>query len=251
VDEKTLNDVQPGHMIESDPLLDIEEAARFLNVSETSLRRWTNEGRLACLRVGRRRERRFRQADLLAFAESEPAGNTRSRGRPHPGTHLIGLYSSDDGAVQQAVTFLSEGFTAGTVSFLLGDATTRGRILAALQHRHPALQTDTAEGRLVVSDYAASAAEQIAWWESRLTRAMEQGATLLRAIGDAGAFLRTGASQEQLMAYEQEFERRIAHRFPLITMCQYDVRRLSGPIIIDSLKAHPDCFRHPPERILA
>ena len=38
-------------MSEADELLDIEQAARFLNVSETSLRRWTNAGRLACLRV--------------------------------------------------------------------------------------------------------------------------------------------------------------------------------------------------------
>jgi excisionase family DNA binding protein len=60
-------------MSETDELLDIEQAAKFLNVSETSLRRGTNAGRLACLRVGRRRERRFRRADLLAFMEDEPA----------------------------------------------------------------------------------------------------------------------------------------------------------------------------------
>ena len=60
-------------MTDSEQLLDIEQAARFLNVSETSLRRWTNAGRLACLRVGRRRERRFRTADLLSFMESQPA----------------------------------------------------------------------------------------------------------------------------------------------------------------------------------
>ena len=63
-------------MSDSEPLLDIEQAARFLNVSETSLRRWTNDGRLACLRVGRRRERRFRRSDLLAFMENEPAGRS-------------------------------------------------------------------------------------------------------------------------------------------------------------------------------
>ena len=68
---------------DSEPLLDIEQAARFLNVSETSLRRWTNDGRLACLRVGRRRERRFRRADLLAFLEREPTGSGRgSRNAP-------------------------------------------------------------------------------------------------------------------------------------------------------------------------
>jgi excisionase family DNA binding protein len=60
-------------MSHEEDLLDIKQAARFLQVSETSLRRWTNAGRLACHRVGRKRERRFRRADLLAFMEYQPA----------------------------------------------------------------------------------------------------------------------------------------------------------------------------------
>ncbi len=54
-------------MSEADELLDIEQAAQFLNVSETSLRRWTNAGRLACFRVGRRRERVVWQHDETRF----------------------------------------------------------------------------------------------------------------------------------------------------------------------------------------
>ena len=40
-------------------LLTLEEAARYLGASKISLRRWTNDGRLACHRIGVRRERRF------------------------------------------------------------------------------------------------------------------------------------------------------------------------------------------------
>src|SRR2546423_6864558 len=69
-------------------LLDIKQAAALLQVSEASLRRWTNAGRLACFRVGGRRERRFRRADLMAFLESHPfAAGAAGRGAPppHPG----------------------------------------------------------------------------------------------------------------------------------------------------------------------
>ena len=59
-------------MKDPEQLLDIQQAAQFLHVSETSLRRWTNSGRLACLRVGGKRERRFRRADLVAFMEHQP-----------------------------------------------------------------------------------------------------------------------------------------------------------------------------------
>ncbi len=46
-------------MSDRNELLDINQAATLLKVSETSLRRWTNAGVLPCLRVGLRRERRF------------------------------------------------------------------------------------------------------------------------------------------------------------------------------------------------
>ncbi|MEM8564740.1 MAG: MEDS domain-containing protein [Pseudomonadota bacterium] len=45
-------------------LLNITDAAIYLNVSKATLRRWTDAGRLHCLRIGARKERRFRQTDL-------------------------------------------------------------------------------------------------------------------------------------------------------------------------------------------
>ena len=244
-----LHDI-PDAVNQSEPLLDIEQAARFLNVSETSLRRWTNDGRLACLRVGRRRERRFRRVDLLAFLEREPAGVPQAAGSLARGTHLCGLYSSEEGQVRQALLFLAEGFRPGTVSYLVATPETRGRILAGLEREHPDLETAIAEGRLVSSDYAESAAAQLVWWETRIAEAVRRGATLVRAIGDAGAFIQA-ASRKELFEYEAEYDRRIAHRFPVVTMCQYDVRQFSGMLVVNALMAHPDCFGQSAERILA
>ena len=237
-------------MDESESLLDIEQAARFLNVSETSLRRWTNDGRLACLRVGRRRERRFRMSDLLAFVEGEPAGASRGAGSLPHGTHLCGLYSSDEGRVRQAVTFFAGGFPPRSVSFLVGTPETRGRILAGLERAFPELAVAVAEGRLLLSDYAANASAQLDWWETQIGQAVRRGATLVRAIGDAGAFVKT-ASREELASYEAAFDQRIAGRFPVITMCQYDVRTFTGLVVLDALKSHPHSFGQSAERILA
>jgi transcriptional repressor of dcmA and dcmR len=241
------SDIAPDKLRTEDAetLLDIEEAARFLHVSETSLRRWTNDGRLACHRIGLRRERRFRKADLLAFLESEPAGRSHAGG-----THLCGLYSSDDGQVRQALAFLSGGFPPGTATFLLGDEASRARILAALEQAHPTLARDMAEGRLVASGYASSVEEQLRWWASSLDAALRRGATRLRAIGDAGGFAQA-ASREELAHYESTWDAHFAHRYPLVAMCQYDVRQFSGLAVLDVLKAHPDCFGHRPEPILA
>ena len=50
----------PGEIprvIHGDSLLNTKEAARFLRVSEASIRRWSDAGLLPARRVGRRRER--------------------------------------------------------------------------------------------------------------------------------------------------------------------------------------------------
>ncbi len=95
-------------MSDSNDPLDIDRAATFLQVGETSLWRWTNSGKLTCLRIGLKRELRFRQPDLMAFMEIQP-GQTRVAATPAQrparrkvrslvlvGTlagHLCGLYS--------------------------------------------------------------------------------------------------------------------------------------------------------------
>src|SRR5258708_39822228 len=49
--------------------LNTAEAASFLGVSEASVRRWGDGGLFPMGRVGQRRQRRFRRADLAAFLE--------------------------------------------------------------------------------------------------------------------------------------------------------------------------------------
>ena len=48
-------------------LMTLDEAATYLGVSKVSLRRWTVNGQLRCVRVGSRRDRRFRRADLDSY----------------------------------------------------------------------------------------------------------------------------------------------------------------------------------------
>ena len=58
-------------------LLNTKEAARFLRVSEASIRRWTNSGLLPARRLGPRRERRFELSELEHFLGSTP-GNRQA-----------------------------------------------------------------------------------------------------------------------------------------------------------------------------
>lgn len=52
------------------PLLRISQAAEVLNVSPWTLRNWDNEGKLKAVRMGSRKDRRYRKSDLLKFINS-------------------------------------------------------------------------------------------------------------------------------------------------------------------------------------
>jgi excisionase family DNA binding protein len=255
----------PGAMSEADELLTIEQAASFLKVSEASLRRWTNSGQLACLRVGRRRERRFRRADLLAFMEEQPAGraigqgNNRSSPTRHTsigglevayGTHLCGLYGSDAGRGILATAFLADGLGPGSVCYLVTEPGTRKAILGRLTGIRPSLREDVDAGRLVVSEYAASARAQWEYFEDQFLGATGAGAHSLRVVGDLRGLCKA-LSPRGLVEYEAGYQERLAQRFPVVTLCQYDVRVFSGLQILDALAGHADTFRYPPERVLA
>jgi len=251
-------------MSEADELLDIEQAAKFLNVSETSLRRWTNAGRLACLRVGRRRERRFRRADLLAFMEDQPAGAQASAPRSssaHPahtvidgvsyalGAHLCGLFASEVGRIKQVIGFLEDGLRPGTVCFYSAPEEARADVLAYLEKSRPSLRTDIAAGRLVLADYIPSSEGQLEYWDTSMRAALRAGAHTFRIVGDLRG-LGPQESDEGLFEYEAGYGEVIAKRFPLITLCQYDVREFSGVTILKTLKLHRDTFGYPADRML-
>jgi excisionase family DNA binding protein len=250
-------------MTEANDLLDIGEAARFLSVSETSLRRWTNAGALPCLRVGHRRERRFRPADLLAFMENQPS--TRADAYPSPastasrlggftllthGDHLVGLYSSDLGLITLAVPFILEGLQEGSMVYVVASERSNKRIARYLSKKRTTLQRDIADGRLLLCQYEKGPRAQIKDFEVNLKKAAAAGIQSFRVFGDTWE-MRRKVSEEAFAEYEATYDQVIARRYPVVTLCAYDARRFSGVGVLDALKAHRDTFRYPLERALA
>ncbi len=257
--------LRPREIDGSNELLDIGQAAAFLNVSEASLRRWTNSGRLACLRVGQRRERRFRRDDLLGFLEgqtSELAASVRRVGvdgisdlSEGPvmiarGSHLCGIYSTDLGRVALAVSFLLNGLNEGCVCFLVGPLRARTEILRHLKKKRTSLQADIDAGCLIHSDYHLGRRAQVKYFCALLDKKAAEGAHAFRVIGDLWG-MRSKANGEALVEYEADYDRLIARTYPVVTLCVYDARKFSGVEVLNALKGHRDTFRYPLERALA
>src|SRR5712664_2398056 len=203
-------------------LLDIREAAELLRVSETSLRRWTNAGRLPCLRIGGRRERRFRRADLLAFI-----GDAGGSAPVSPRNHFCDLYTSDLVRARGAAAFLRAGLQSDALCLLAAEKTVQRAVIAQLEHERPSIRTDLKAGRLVVAEYRASAAAQLEYWRARMRAALKSGVSGVYVVGDLSAGFRRMPFAATL-AYEAEYGRSIARAFPVTTLCQYDARKISG-----------------------
>jgi excisionase family DNA binding protein len=246
-------------MSERDELLDIKQAAAFLSVSETSLRRWTNEGLLRCLRIGRRRERRFRRSDLLAFMEVQPARGTRgssaagdsaaaSVGATGRGGHVCMLYSTTAGRTRLAVSFLAAGLSEGDQCYLISDPAMCEQIVGGLRRDHPELRAAIDEGGVALSGYATSVEAQLAFYAAEFASATKHGRRSLRVIGDAG-YLASNVTFAELLEYEAKYDR-LARQFDVTTACQYDVRRFTGGEVLAALRGHRDTLSRPAEALL-
>jgi transcriptional repressor of dcmA and dcmR len=251
--------------IDPTELLDIREAAKFLNVSETSLRRWTNSGSLPCLRIGLRRERRFRRGDLLAFME-QPAAVQRPvykeeyamqardwKDEPVAavhGNHLCGIYGSDAGRIELTVPFLLDGLRSESVCFLIAPSRSQKAILRAMKEKRPALDADIRRGRLIVSEHQNTPAAQCRFFEVAMTKAQDEGVRSFRVVGDMWG-LRLKVSAKEMIKLEVGFERLIVPRFPVVALCAYDARKFDGVELLDALKDHKDTFRFPMGKTIA
>jgi transcriptional repressor of dcmA and dcmR len=214
-------------------LLDIREAAEFLRVSETSLRRWTNARLLPCLRVGGKRERRFRRSDLLAFAGAQ-AGAAPQISRQH----YCALYTSDLTRVRQAAVFTAEGLDSGTRCVLIAARGVQRAVMELLQRQRPGVRDDVKAGRLALSEYRKSPAAQIEFWVQQLGTASEHGAAPVRAVGDVSGGALGKLPLAEILEYELEYGRSIATQFPVSKLCQYDAHRLTGLAAARILEYH-------------
>ncbi|HKB19250.1 MAG TPA: MEDS domain-containing protein [Candidatus Dormibacteraeota bacterium] len=229
--------------------LNTREAARFLRVSEASIRRWSDSGLLPSGRVGRRRERRFAEADLIAFVEHVPTRNSLGSTVNIGGTalsipvHLATLFSSDAGGLRLTIPFFAEGIRLGQPCFLVADGSLAERYVEALGQvegvdLEAAMESDLFS--LVVFS-GGRVGDAIAQWEGNFATSIARRPTIIRIVGEMVAERTMFASEEEMLRYEEAFEV-MSKRYPLAVMCQYDVRRFDGPALLRALKAHPDLF---------
>lgn len=215
-----------------------KSAAHYLGVSEASVRRWSDAGLLPVKRHGRRGTRRFAEADLRRFAATLAGPATTA---PLGGVgievhdHFATFYDSDSARMRLSLPFLREGLAAGNQCFLIASAPLAAEYLEAL-----GVDGDS-RGRLVTrAGVGASAGDAIASWKALWHEALSNGCTAIRVVGEMATY-EGFADVGEMLDYEVAYDS-ICKRFPVLTLCQYDVRHFDGRATLGALQAHPDLF---------
>jgi excisionase family DNA binding protein len=235
-------------------LLTTREAATFLKVSEASIRRWTDSGLLPARRVGRRRARRLREEDLRMFMEAGPGQGTGADPGPAStmviqdvvvalGSHVACFYTTDAGRLRLGLPFLRDGLLAGqSVMLLRATPDVREQYFAAL--RNEGLDTEQAiEAGLLMLDPEISgpASNQVARFEQLLVAASRRRPGPIRILAEVLADVETVGSVAEYLVVEEKVDA-LFKRFPVVTLCAYDVRAFDAVSVIEALKLHPDMF---------
>lgn len=250
-------------------LLTIEEAARYLGVSKTSLRRWTNDGRLSCVRVGPRGERRFRTDDLQRVLESAPAVRPVAASDPgdplavvHAGAedgvprHVSTHYASRDELWRMFRPYVLDHLARGAPILYIHEPGARDDIRSRLAADGHDVDDLEARGllRLLVPVEAYlrtggfSAPRMIDFIESAILDRRALGHETILISGEMTWYLSGAPGVDEMIPYETALND-LLRRYPRVTIvCHYDVNRLPGSITLGALCSHPHV--HLPDRIV-
>jgi excisionase family DNA binding protein len=236
-------------------LLTTREAATFLKVSEASIRRWTDSGLLPARRVGRRRARRLREEDLRTFMEASPSPGRGAADTSPPstmviqgvvvplGSHLACFYTTDAGRLRLGLPFLRDGLLAGqSVMLLRATPDVREHYFGALRNEGLDAEATIQAGLLMLyPEISGSATDQVARFEQLLVAASRKRPGPIRILAEVLADVHTVGSVAEHLVVEEKLDA-LFKRFPVVTLCAYDVRVFDAVTVIEALKLHPDMF---------
>jgi len=241
-------------MPEKQRFLTITEAAEFLQVSETSLRRWTNSGKLRCFRVGGRNERRFLKEDLLAFMQKidlqldvqEPESETSSDPLSVE-RHICMFFANYEEQWQMMHPYLLENLRAGVPVLYIQDSTPPERLKELLSAEGFPVDDLISRGVLKILPPTEAylltgrfeAQRMLAFIESAILGAYAAGHDRVLLTGEMTWSLPDTPGAESMMQYEALLNP-LVDKYPGVTIvCQYDLKRFDGPSVLEALLTHP------------
>lgn len=217
-------------------LLDIKDAAGFLDVSEMTIRRWTNSGKLKCYRVGGKRERRFYKSDLKELLHDSENHRLKPLGiggqRVPDGSHMTHFYSGIVEAFEMSTPYLLEGIGRGEALLAVMPPERSRELLENMERQGHPVVSWLKSGRLTVSAGMDSPEEMIRYLAGFAARTHE-----FRVLGDMLWTVRKGWKSEALRTLEQAPTLMPPLENGLL-LCQYSLGDFTGATIMRAAEWH-------------
>ena len=220
-------------------LLNVKEAAAFLNVSEMTIRRWTDAGLLSCYRVGKKRERRFTPQglhDFLSGGKNAAAPSTvplRFEGLGIPdGSHFTHLYYDARESLDVQVGFVRQGLENDETILVVATDEKKETLLKTLDDRFLPVAHSMQQGKLLFSPGREHPADMIAYIEQISSSAHDR----FRLLGDMSWAMEKGWTEERLRTLEEMTNR--GPRTRNLFLCQYSLAEFSGRVTIMAVETH-------------
>jgi transcriptional repressor of dcmA and dcmR len=217
-------------------LLNIKDAAHFLSVSEMTIRRWTNSGKLKCYRLGGKRERRFQESDLKGFLHGSQNHRLKPLGfggqKIPGGSHMTHFYSGKQEALAVSMPYLLEGAKRGENLLVVMPPEKSRELLESLGQQTDSVADWHKSGRLKVSTGMDSPEEMIRYLGDFVIRSQK-----FRVLGDMVWAVSKGWDLTALSALERASNLMPPERNGLL-LCQYSLEEFSGQHIMMATELH-------------
>ncbi len=163
------------------------------------------------------------------------------------GSHIAVFYRDAEERRGVLIPFVKTGLENGARCFVVLHEDTREGLQKALPEVD--LEAAEASGRLQLFAAAEvylsrgrfSPRKPLGFYEALLRAAVAEGCGEIRVIADMSWALPERPGVSRLMEYEAKAQKMLS-RYPQLTICLYDMKRVQGDIILDALRTHPCCI---------
>src|SRR2546423_9440736 len=162
------------------------------------------------------------------------------------GTHLCGFYHGREELESMLFPYLEARVRDGEKTVCLIDSKRPEQVLGALRpgvNVEAALAAHQLEVKHSTESYLATGSFHMHDWMAEL-RALSadsverEGFPRMRAVGEMSWALRNFPGSEDLFEYEAEVNR-FVDNYQVLYFCLYDVDNISGSMVMDAIKTHP------------
>ena len=221
-------------------LLNIKEAAEILNVSQMTIRRWTNAGSLRCYRIGGKHERRFKLQDLHEYIDrgvvpEKPSMVSLGFGnfRVPDGSHLTHLSSHAREGLDIGTSYVLEGLNNRENVLMVAPEDGTEAFIRVLHERGADVDNLRKGGRLYLSQGMDSPVSMITY----ISRVAATSGRPFRVFGDMSWTRSRGWTLEALRELEEAANTAMIHSGALF-LCQYSLDTFSGLAVMMAVETH-------------